>query len=159
MVSIGISGHQDRPGIDWGWVRQAIVVELDALEPQLALSSLAAGSDQVFAGVAAERGCQLEAVLPMHDYRERLAGAARAEFDRIVRRSKVTTLPGAENDEQAYFNAGTYIVDHSDLLIAVWDQQPAKGFGGTADVVQYALKKNLRVVILNPISRERHQIN
>jgi hypothetical protein len=159
MTSVGISGHQDRPGIDWDWVRKSIATELDAQRAQQALSSLAAGSDQVFADVAVGRGCQLEAVLPMPDYRARLSGDAQAEYDRLLGMSKVTTLPGAENDEQAYFNAGAYIVDYSDVLVAIWDERPAKGFGGTADVVKYALEKGRRIVVLNPIKRERHQFN
>jgi hypothetical protein len=34
--------------------------------------------------------------------------------------------------------AGEKVVDLSDTLLAVWDGLPAKGYGGTADVVTYA---------------------
>jgi hypothetical protein len=42
----------------------------------------------------------------------------------------------------------------SDLLVAVWDGLPARGLGGTADVVQVALAEQRRVVHVNPRTRE-----
>ena len=42
----------------------------------------------------------------------------------------------------AYANAGRYVVDHCDLLIAVWNGEPSRERGGTAEIVQYALKQN-----------------
>jgi len=33
--------------------------------------------------------------------------------------------------------ASAYMIDHADELWAVWDGQPARGYGGTADVVAY----------------------
>ena len=45
---IGISGHQDRAGIDWKWVRDEIDRELAALPGRhIGYSSLAIGSDQI----------------------------------------------------------------------------------------------------------------
>jgi hypothetical protein len=46
----------------------------------------------------------------------------------------------------AYRRVGHYVVDHCDLLIAIWDGQPARGRGGTADIVQYALDRHRRVL-------------
>jgi hypothetical protein len=46
-------------------------------------------------------------------------------------------FPNASMEEQksrreaAYEAAGRYVVDHCDLLIAVWDRKPAQGRGGT----------------------------
>jgi hypothetical protein len=34
-----------------------------------------------------------------------------------------------------------FVVDEADRLIAVWDGEPARAFGGTADVVAYAREK------------------
>jgi hypothetical protein len=33
------------------------------------------------------------------------------------------------------------VADQCDALVAVWDGQPARGRGGTADIVAYARKK------------------
>ena len=35
-------------------------------------------------------------------------------------------------------------------LLAVWDQQPARGYGGTADVVTRARGRGLRVRVIWP---------
>ena len=41
---------------------------------------------------------------------------------------------------------GQYVVDHCDVLIAVWDGQPARGRGGTAEIVQYAQEQNRPII-------------
>lgn len=40
-------------------------------------------------------------------------------------------------------------------LIAVWDGQPAAGFGGTADVVAYARNHDIVVTVVWPDGAER----
>ena len=39
--------------------------------------------------------------------------------------------------DRAYEQAGRYVVEHSDALIAVWDGLPAQGRGGTAEIVAW----------------------
>ncbi len=50
-----------------------------------------------------------------------------------------------EERANAYYEAGEYLVDHSEVLIAVWDGEPSRGKGGTADVVAMAKKKPIPV--------------
>ena len=40
-----------------------------------------------------------------------------------------------------------------DLIFAVWTGKPAKGKGGTADIVAYAIDKKIPVVHINPLER------
>ena len=47
---------------------------------------------------------------------------------------------------EAYRQAGEYVVDHCDVLIAVWDGQPSRGRGGTAETVQYAQEQNRPII-------------
>jgi hypothetical protein len=42
-------------------------------------------------------------------------------------------------------NAGSWIVEHCDQLIAVWNGQQGAGLGGTADVVTLARESGVRV--------------
>lgn len=42
------------------------------------------------------------------------------------------------------------MLERADELIAVWDGQPARGYGGTADVVQAARDKDLPVTVVWP---------
>ena len=51
-------------------------------------------------------------------------------------------LPGHDGDEAgAYVMAGRATVAHSDMLIALWNGQPPRGRGGTADVVRFAFER------------------
>lgn len=157
-MRIGITGHQrlaDPSG--WEWVRGEMAQILDgARGPLVGVSSLAAGADQLFAGLVVSRGGSLEVVLPFEGYAEGFAEEREVRmFGRLLRRaSKVETLRRCGNsDEEAYMEAGRRVVDTCEMLVAVWDGRPASGLGGTADVVGYALGRKRPVVHLNPVTR------
>jgi hypothetical protein len=42
------------------------------------------------------------------------------------------------------------VVEASELLVAVWDGEPARGLGGTADVVAYAREGAIPVEVIWP---------
>ena len=48
-------------------------------------------------------------------------------------------MPPAATREDAYLQAGKWLVDHSDVLVVLWDGKPAQGKGGTGEYVQRAL--------------------
>ena len=117
------------------------------------VSPLAEGADQIAAEVALELGFSLQAVLPFarDDYRrdfndERSA----ARYDALIGKAEsVLELPGVRSDEPAaYMMAGRATVAHCDAMIAVWDGLPARGHGGTAEVVQLAIRRGTPVVHL-----------
>jgi hypothetical protein len=68
------------------------------------------------------------------------------------------TLAFASPSEQAFWTAGRQIVDGSDLLIAIWDGQEARGLGGTGDVVSYALDAGHAVLHIDPIRRTTNSL-
>jgi hypothetical protein len=43
----------------------------------------------------------------------------------------------------------------ADELLAVWDGQPARGYGGTADVVEAARYKGIPVTVVWPAGAKR----
>lgn len=159
-MKVGITGHQERPGIDWSWVTGAIRNELSSLSAELiGLSSLARGADQVFAETVLECGGDLRFVQPMADYEKTLEGEHLACFRHLKAAATVTIeLPAAASDQDAYLAAGEYIASHSDLLIAVWDGKPAEGRGGTADVVAFAKQRGRAVLHIEPLSQEVRQV-
>lgn len=59
-------------------------------------------------------------------------------------------MPYEEPSDDAYLAAGQEVVDLTDTILAVWDGQPARGVGGTADVVRYARSTGRRVVVIWP---------
>jgi hypothetical protein len=109
------------------------------------LSSLAVGADQVVARRALELGAEIWAVLPLprREYEEDFADqAARTELERLLSlATEVVELPAAHQRPEAYVAAGRWVVDHSDLLLAVWDGGAARGSGGTAEIVAYARRR------------------
>src|ERR1035437_6962504 len=117
------------------------------------LSPLAEGADRVVARtVLAEPDAGLDAVLPLalEDYLEDFATEeSRREFEELLSRCRKPVLlrtrrieedcrepdDQAELRRDAYAQVGRYVVDHCDVLIAVWDGEPSRGRGGTAEIV------------------------
>ena len=153
-MRIGITGHQTRDGIDWSWVKNMIRVELSKItEVEQCLSSLAVGSDQVFAEVALDLGIPVLAVIPMQGYERYFKGNALTKYGQLLRQCDVTQLNWYGDDERAFFEAGKKIVEKSDMMFAVWDGKKSEGQGGTGDVVVFAKEKAKPIVHINPIDR------
>lgn len=155
-MNIGITGHQhfDDPTV-LPWVRERIRKRLSSFSELHGLSSLAKGADQLFAQIVLELGGNLEAVLPFVGYEDTFEDTQDAVYFRelLAQCITVTTLTFDSTREQSYLFAGQHIVDHSELLIAVWDGKPAAGLGGTGDVVSYALRGGRDIYQVNPLTR------
>lgn len=153
-VRIGVSGHQSRPGIDWAWTAACIRDVFTHRGPvSRAFTSLAVGSDQVFAREALRMGVPVTAVIPMLDYERCFGPDDLPDYRELLGCCEVVQLDGAASDEDAFFAAGRQVADSCDLLIAIWDGKPAAGFGGTADVVNYCLESGRSIVHIDPIVR------
>jgi hypothetical protein len=158
-MKVGITGHQERKGIRWFWVEHTIRVELGRIgNVHKALSSLAAGSDQVFAQAAIRLGIPVVAVVPLEGYERFFEGVALANYRKLLDQCELIQLTWKGNPERAFFEAGKFIVDNSDWLFAVWDGAGAEGLGGTGDVVGYAQHKHRPVVHINPFAETVRRI-
>lgn len=115
------------------------------------VSSLAEGADQLVASVAVELAIPLEVVLPATGYRESLDATFLSEFDRLLAAAAtVTTLEFEEPGPAAYLAAGRAVLARSETVIAVWDGEPARGSGGTAQIVAQARARGIEVHVLWP---------
>lgn len=141
---IGVTGHRDLGDEATAAfvARQCKAILQEALADHgevVALSALAEGADTLFAEAALELGLPLEAVTPFKRYVEDFEGRARERYKRLLARARVEQrLPYTERSDEAYLGGGLWVVNHCDLLVVVWDGQPAAGKGGTGDVVDYA---------------------
>jgi tetratricopeptide (TPR) repeat protein len=118
------------------------------------VSSLAIGADQLFASLVAQRGGQIHAVIPFDGYERTFSPHNVDAYHYILSKADlVEVLQTSGTDEDAYLAAGKRVVELSDILIAVWNGQPAKGKGGTADIVAYARDNGVPLVHLNPVDR------
>jgi len=110
------------------------------------LSPLAEGADRLVAWKGFEMlDADLEVVLPLDesDYIDDFeTPESKAEFKKLrARAQRLTQVDPAANRAEAYEMAGRYVVDHCDVLIALWDGEPASGRGGTAEIVSYARRQ------------------
>ncbi|UJW35444.1 hypothetical protein L3Q67_17635 [Saccharothrix sp. AJ9571] len=152
MTVIGISGHRELPcAARVHAIEKINTVLAEAAAPVIGLSSLAKGADQLFAELLLRSGGTLFAVVPSRDYSATFSGAARDTYLRLLTAAKsAVTLDHATACDAAFDEAGRFVVEHSDLLVAVWDGSPARGTGGTADAVAHAHRLNRPVTIVWP---------
>ncbi|GLZ08987.1 hypothetical protein Acsp03_64530 [Actinomadura sp. NBRC 104412] len=157
MRRIAISGHRGMPSETEQLVDQAIRKLLATTTGDITgLSCLADGADQIFARAVLDHGGTIEAIVPARQYRDGLPEAAHAEYDRLFSAaSGVHTMDFTESDSEAHMAASAYMIDHADELWAVWDGQPARGYGGTADVVAHAHEHRVPIRIIWPDGAQR----
>ncbi|WP_326653475.1 MULTISPECIES: hypothetical protein [unclassified Streptomyces] len=151
MILVGITGHQDIPADAEPYLRREIENALsDYDEPVAALTSLAVGADQMFAQIALARGIPLRVVTPSHGYDGTFPQPQDLARYRQLKAQAVecVQLDHAQPSEEAFHAAGVYIADRVNLLLAVWDGEPARGFGGTADIVRYARGRGTPVLVI-----------
>jgi hypothetical protein len=109
------------------------------------LSPLAEGADRLLAAAALEQGYSLSCPLPFpraeyeNDFK---SDDSKREFHSLLSRADASVLEldgqRGEAQDQSYEAAGRYVVRNCDILVAIWDGQPGKGFGGTTDIVRFA---------------------
>jgi hypothetical protein len=139
---LGFTGHRqvkNPEAISAAFARELERIKSTGIE-MMALSSVAAGADTLFARSVLRAGIKWVALLPMPPeiFQNDFSAAAWAEVEKLLAQaSQVRILPGNERP-QAYVDCGKTTVDDSDYLFAVWDGNAAKGPGGTAEIVGYA---------------------
>jgi hypothetical protein len=152
-MRIGVTGHQQLPIEALEHVRTEIsAVFSRAGKGLVGLTSLAEGTDQLFAIMLLMHGGRMHAVIPCERYEDAFANPSALLTYRalLAAASEVETLSFTAPSQQAFLEAGQRVVDLADALIAVWDGQPARGPGGTADIVRYARERGVPVTIAWP---------
>jgi hypothetical protein len=154
MAIIGVTGHRilsDLVKIETG-VDEAIrrIEQAFPSGPLEVVSSLAEGADRLVARrVLARAGARLVVPLPMPpDSYATDFGTAESKmefFELLARADAVIELPPAGSREAAYEAAGFYVLDHSEVLIAVWDGEASQGRGGTGAMVALARERDMPV--------------
>jgi hypothetical protein len=115
---------------------------------------LASGADQIAAICARSSGYFVRALLPFEpsEYRKDFADGHELDtFEQaLAAADEIVALPGQRSDaEGAYLLVGTTLVETADVLIAIWDGEPGRGPGGTANVVELALRNSTPVIHLH----------
>ena len=155
---VAMTGHSGLPESTTELVTAALRDKLRAYTRDLVgVTMLGPGADQLFARVVLELGGALYVVVPAAQYRDIFDDSdAQAGYDELYRRaSYFEALEHTESTEQAHMDAGQVVVDRASVLLAVWDGEPSRGLGGTADVVAYARQRGVPVEIIWPEGASR----
>ena len=159
-MRIAITGHRELPAETERLVDQAIRQQLAAYTGRdlVGVTNLADGADQLFARAVLDAGGQLDVIVPAARYRDGLPESAHAAYDALLSRaSNVHRLDRIESTEEAHMEASTAMLDRAERLFAVWDGKPARGYGGTADVVAEARNRGIPVTVIWPEGASRDQ--
>jgi hypothetical protein len=163
LIRIGVTGHRilaEPEKIELG-IEEALG-RVDRLFPGASLSvvsALAEGADRLVAWhVLARPGASLVVPLPLDesDYiRDFASEESRADFLTLLERaSRIERMPRTPSRDQAYEAAGEYVLNNSDVLLTIWDGRPARGRGGTADIVSRARMRKVRIAWVHAGNRE-----
>lgn len=112
------------------------------------ISSLAEGADQWVASEAKQLGYELQIVLPFErlEYEKDFTDPKVLAEHRRLRdcATAVFELDGSrDHSGDSYLAAGRVLLNHTDLLIALWDGKDAQGTGGTCQIVREALQRGI----------------
>jgi hypothetical protein len=165
-LTIGVTGHRlDRLGIEnvpeveaaVGAILADVTAAAGSGTGLRLVTSLAEGADCIAADHAVAAGWTLDVVLPFarDDYADDFEGRERDAFlDRLAVCAAVMELDGSRNaaggDGVAYERAGRIVLAQSDILLAVWDGDPAWGRGGAAQIVAEAVIRGIPVIHVDP---------
>lgn len=159
---VGVTGH--RPPTLSDDEAEALVARIDTVIDLLRargfstlVSGLAEGADRLVATRALEDGWTLRALLPLpvESYEADFADDASLEAFRTLlsRAEEVEVVPASD---EPYRSQGDRLLRRTDVVLAVWDGEPARGPGGTGEVVGRAGEAGVPVIWVH--ARTPHEI-
>lgn len=154
-LAIGFTGHRQLP--DENKCRAAIrkvIEEWKVRVPGLVygVSSTAAGGDLLFAETCIDLNVPIRIFLPFpkEKFRNDFDDQTWERAERVMASALSLEVKGvSQKSEEGYYECGIETVQHSQLLIALWDGGQGRGMGGTADVVYFALEQGHPIVWVN----------
>jgi hypothetical protein len=156
---VGFTGHRqlDDPAALAPVLRQALEsLRAEVPGEWIALSSVAEGSDTLFVAAVRELKLAWHAILPLpraefsKDFTVEAWAAVEA---RLSEAEDIRIIAENGSREDAYLDCGMETVSGADVLLAVWDGEPARGKGGTAEVIAYARALGKPLLLIDPTTR------
>lgn len=149
MTRIAITGHRPNRLPDPEWVKEALRQAYRDLGVTQVIQGMAEGADLVAAGVAWQEGIPFIAVRPWAGHGN--AGDALYQWalrnaERVEVLNESVSFPG----NAAFHVRNQWMVDHAELVIAVWNGVEN---GGTYQTVRYARKTHKPIFILDPSTK------
>lgn len=114
------------------------------------LTGMALGVDtwaaEIVLSLRKRRHVTLECVLPCHDQDARWPRESRERYQSILAQCDKVTLLQTHYSPDCFNKRNHYLIDHSDLVIAVWNGSPS----GTGSTVAYAAAQGKPVRQIHP---------
>ncbi|MEO5715031.1 MAG: hypothetical protein ABIT37_16250, partial [Luteolibacter sp.] len=145
MWFVGFAGHRAVP--DPAAAKVAIAAGLESIRGSVSgelvgIASAAAGADLLFLDACQEAGLKTVVLLPFSKDRFRDDFDDPAEWDHACRCMDAAwwceVSPGGEDAPAAYHVVARETLEISDRMLFLWNGQPARGLGGTAETVNEA---------------------
>jgi len=116
-------------------------------QPERILTGMALGVDMLWAEVGIVFGIQVVACIPCVGQGSNWPEASRARYNSILLHPNVSQVLVSKEPYRPELmqERNRWMVDHSDLLLAVWD----KSRGGTANCVEYAMAKDRPIIYID----------
>jgi hypothetical protein len=153
---VGFSGHRqldDPPGTAAALAAALAQLRAAATAEWIGISSAALGGDMLFVHAALKAGLSWHALLPLApaEFRKDFSDPDWKAVEQLLAAAeRVQVMATSGSREDAYLDCGIETVNTCDVLIAVWDGAPARGKGGTADVVAYAREIGKPIFLIDP---------
>lgn len=159
MTRLAVTGHRGLSEKTTALVDAALRSEISKRAEDgalIGLSCIADGADALFARAILDHRGTLHVIVPARKYRDRLPGEHHATYDALIAEAaEITRLDHVESDADAHMDASLHMLVDADELLAVWDGQPARGYGGTADVVDAARDQGVPITVVWPAGATR----
>jgi len=156
-LTVAFTGH--RPGKLGGYnsnnpirvkINSRITEKLEALQEQYDLTvitGMALGIDQDAALICIQLGIPFIAAIPCLNHSKKWPSEAQAQYNEILQKAKeIVFVSKNEYTGDCMQKRNIWMVDHCNLLIAVWDGSG----GGTANCVYYAQSKYVSIERIKP---------
>lgn len=144
-----LNNEWDHNGPCSNFVRQQLQIIIDSENVTKMISGIALGSDFIWAELALENNIPLVAAIPFKGqelkwHKEHINQYNRI-VDHIITTKKIVSSGGYSY--QKMIIRDHFMVDNSDVLVAVYDNTPR---GGTYKTIEYAKQKNKKIIYIDP---------
>lgn len=144
---VAITGHRPEKIADPEWVHEALKEVLLELKPVKLIQGMAAGVDMMSATVAHEIGLPYLSARPWAGHTPRYDDK---ELYRVTLENSAEIVDVSLSEKYLgpwlYQERNKYMVDNGNMVVAIWDGTK----GGTKNCVDYALRLNRPITIINP---------
>src|ERR1035437_748245 len=155
-MKVAVTGHQNLgDNKTLNWIETQLEFTIKQINIDEGYCCLAIGADQLFAEIILRNKIPLIVIIPSHNYQNTFDNFHINNYKLLLNSaSKKIQLEYNNPTETAFFEASKLMLTHCDLLIAIWNKHhPAKGFGGTADVVKYAKEIKKKIIHIDPLTK------